>query len=194
MIYRMARRGKGSRRKSRRVSHRGGGYSVDLSKMVAAGYPVNQAYSGTGKDCVGGSFDRPGLINSGLPGMRGGAVKQSGGRYEMNPGALLAGGSDIGMGGYSSPNRIACEGGYTNSLNMRGGGELQGAPLVQVGASDSMRYEASTAGYRNDFTTSSSGGMMIQTPVDGRAFTAACKTTGGRRRTYRRKNKRHTRK
>lgn len=64
-------------------------------------------------------------------------------------------------------------------------------PTVQVGQSDSMRYYAPTAGYRNDFMTfrapSPVPGLTIQTPYDAKAFNQACiKTNGGSR-----KNKNH---
>jgi len=101
---------------------------------------------------------------------------QKGGRYESNPGALLDGGSDIGMKSYAGAHRIACEGSSTNSLNMHGGGG------VAVGAADSMRYNAPTAGYGHGFETlpgSAVGGLMINTPYDARAFNSACTKTGG---------------
>jgi hypothetical protein len=204
-----------SARRSKRSAHakRGGGFSLDPSKFVSAGNLENLAYTGAGKDCVGGDFVRPGFISShsgsGVPGMRGGkrrsrggyqlavapmepvasavqlpsapgvpphAVMQKGGRYESNPGALLDGGSDIGMKSYAGAHRIACEGGSTNSLNMHGGGG------VTVGAANSMLYNAPTAGYGHGFETlpgSAVGGLMINTPYAAGAFNRACGTTGG---------------
>lgn len=205
-------------RRSKRSSHakRGGGFSLDPSKFVSAGNLENLAYTGVGKDCVGGNFVRPGFISnyggSGMPGMRGGkrrsrggyqlavapvvdspvhfpsapgvpphapqaeqVVIQKGGRYESNPGALLDGGSDIGMKSYAGAHSIPCERGSINSLNMHGGG-------VTVGAADSMRYNAPTAGYGHGFETlpgSAVGGLMINTPYDARAFNSACTKTGG---------------
>jgi hypothetical protein len=103
-------------------------------------------------------------------------MMQKGGRYESNPGALLGGDNAIGMSSYSSVNPIACERGSTNSLNMHGGGG------VAVGAADSMRYNAPTAGYGHGFETlpgSAVGGLMINTPYDARAFNSACTKTGG---------------
>ena len=200
-----------SARRSKRSTHakrsghakRGGGFSLDPSKFVSVGNLENLAYTGAGKDCVGGDFVRPGFISShsgsGVPGMRGGyqlavapmdspvhfpsapgvppqqVVIQKGGRYESNPGALLGGDSAIGMNSYSSVSPIACERGSTNSLNMHGGG-------VTVGAADSMRYNAPTAGYGHGFETlpgSAVGGLMINTPYDARAFNSACTKTGG---------------
>ena len=68
-----------TRRKSscrRKRSSRGGGFSIDPSKFVSVGNPINLAYTGTGKDCPGGSFVRPGTISNygenGIPGMKGG--------------------------------------------------------------------------------------------------------------------------
>ena len=61
-------------------------------------------------------------------------------------------------------------------------------PTVQVGAPDSMRYYAPTAGYRNDFETmrapSAVPGLTIQTPYDAKAFNQACIKTGGSRRKH----------
>jgi hypothetical protein len=105
-------------------------------------------------------------------------IIQKGGRYESNPGALLDGGSDIGMKFYSGAHSIPCERGSTNSLNMHGGA----VPTVTVGAADSMRYNAPTAGYGHGFETlpgSAVGGLMINTPYDARAFNPACTKTGG---------------
>jgi hypothetical protein len=67
------------------------------------------------------------------------------------------------------------------------GAELSSAfPLVNVGAADSMRYYAPTAGYKNDFMTfqapSPVPGLTIQTPYDARSFNQACLKTGGARR------------
>jgi len=191
-------RRKSTRRKSNRRSRRseGGGWSLDPSRAISAGYLENTAYTGAGKDCAG-SVVRPGFISgNGMPGMRGG-------RYEMNAGALLSNGSDIGMKGLASHQSIACDRGSTNSLNMgtgstmRGGAHLAGAP-VAVGAVDSMRYNAPTAGYGHGFQTlpgSSVGGLMLNVPYDARAYNPACsKTSGGKRRTHRRKHRKHSRK
>jgi hypothetical protein len=212
---------------------RGGGWSLDPSKMVSVGNLENMAYTGAGKDCMSNSFVRPGFISghsgSGMPGMsggkrrgskhrgskhrgskrRGGALllgspftsapgvsapgiplhPQKGGRYESNPGALLDGGSDMGMKSYSMAASIGCERGTTNSLNMgtgstmRGGAQLMGAPTVSVGAADSMRYNAPTAGYGHGFQTfpgaSAVGGLMLNTPYDARGYNPACSKTGG---------------
>lgn len=59
-------------------------------------------------------------------------------------------------------------------------------PVVHVGAADSMRYYAPTAGYRNDFEPFAAGsavpGLTIQTPYDARGDNMACAKTGGSRR------------
>jgi hypothetical protein len=48
-----------------------------------------------------------------------------------------------------------------------------------------MRYNAPTAGYRNDFEPLPAGGavpgLMLQTPYDARSGNMACATTGGKR-------------
>jgi hypothetical protein len=174
-----------SRRKSARRSKRnGGGYSFDPSRSIAPGYLETNQYDGIGKDCPGGSFVRPGFLSAnsgtGVPGM------QNGGRYESNPGALLDGGSDIGMKSYSGAGRIACEGGSANSLNMRGG------------AADSMFINSQNAGYGHRFETlpsgSAVGGLMINTPYEASKFNPACSKTGGKRSMRRKRSKRSTRK
>ena len=159
----------------------GGGYSFDPSNSVSIGNLTTMRYDGVGKDCMGGSFVRPGFMSSygenGVPGM------QKGGRYELNPGAFLDG-SDIGMKSYSGAARIACEGGSANSLNMRGG------------AADSMQVTAQTAGYGHGFETlGNAGGLLINTPYRAGAFSPACTKTGGKRRKHRKhstRSKRHS--
>ena len=224
VISRMARKYKKS---GKRRTHRGGGFSVDLGKMVSVGYPVNAPYTGAGKDCMGGSFERPGFMSgvsgAGVPGMRGGyqlgvasieqhapysppapivppaAPQQKGGRYEVNPGPLLGGNSDIGMSSYASVGKIACEHGSSNSLNMHGGM----APVIAVG-SHNPAINMTNAGYGHQFeimkTPSVVGGLMINTPYDMTKFNPAChKTAGGKRKTRvkhskgtRRHRRRHT--
>ena len=62
-------------------------------------------------------------------------------------------------------------------------------PVVQVGAADSMRYYAPTAGYSHAFQTfkapSPVPALMLNTQYDARAFNQACIKTGGSRRTRR---------
>lgn len=63
-------------------------------------------------------------------------------------------------------------------------------PVVQVGAADSMRYYAPTAGYGHAFQTfkapSPVPALMLNTPYDARAFNPACIKTGGSRKRTRR--------
>lgn len=58
-------------------------------------------------------------------------------------------------------------------------------PTVQVGAADSMRYYAPTAGYGHAYQTfkapSPVPALMLNTPYDARAFNQACIKTGGSR-------------
>lgn len=114
---------------------------------------------------------------------------QKGGRYEVNPGPIVAG-SAIGMSGPSPFQRIACETGTYNELNgnrevqlattaipikggkrrhskrrYSGGAALGYAPVsaaqtVSVGDAGSKAYYAPTAGYRNDFEALPSGGAV----------------------------------
>ena len=113
---------------------------------------------------------------------------QKGGRYGMNPGAGPLNPLN-GVGTSPAPFiHVPCEAARSNALNptliTKGGG--QNFPVVQVGAVDAMRYNAPTAGYRNDFTTfnapSPVPGYLTQTPYDAKAFNPACMKTGGSRR------------
>ena len=126
------------------------------------------------------------------------APPQKGGRYMVGPLAPL---SSNGVGTTPGALSIPCERGYINPLNphMRGGSTMSPAPYsgssgfsaanfprVEVGAADMMRYEATNAGYRNDFQTfrapSAVGGLTIQTPYAAGSFNQACLKTGGSRR------------
>jgi len=118
---------------------------------------------------------------------------QKGGRYgffpEMGP---LNPVNAVGASGPAPFARIPCEAGTTNELNpnmelQRATTAIKGGafPVVNVGAADSMRYNAPTAGYRNDFEPLPAGGavpgLMLQTPYDARSGNMACATTGGKR-------------
>ncbi len=164
---------------------------------------------------TGGSIAHPNPMPSapvtmsmpGVPPAKGATM--SGGRYGFFPdmGPLNP---NNGVGVSPPPfGRIPCEAGIPNPLNpnpnniqeltttplqppyvtMKGGAQF---PVVNVGAYDSMRYEAPTAGYRNDFQTFSAPspvpGLMIQTPYDARQFNPACLKTGGAHR-----SRKHTR-
>ena len=138
--------------------------------------------------------------------------QQKGGRY----GAFLAPLTESGIGAssYGGIQRIGCESSSTtaNRLNglplrggMRGGAALGGAPvqglgsgyassnfpLVTVGAADSMRYNAPTAGYANRMEAypagGAVGGLTMQLPYAAGSFNQSCIKTGG---SYRKKNKR----
>lgn len=69
------------------------------------------------------------------------------------------------------------------SLKKRGGAmPLAGAPVVHVGAVDSMAYNAPTAGYGNmplAPAVMNNPGILMQVPYDARAFNQACIKTGG---------------
>jgi hypothetical protein len=197
--HRVSRRKK---RPARRTKRNGGGWS-DLGKglfgqaaVISPGNPVHIPYTGAGKDCPGVPI-RPGTLTNysatGLPGFSGGKRKRSskrsgkrsshkrrhtrGGRYGISIGS---GPLNLVNGVGTTPGQIQhipCESARANPMNptQRGGGPF---PAVNVGAFDAMRYNAPTAGYKNDF----SGGLMVQTPYDARAFNSACMKTGGSRR------------
>jgi len=140
--------------------------------------------------------------------------RYKGGRYEVSP-AFLDPTSAIGASSYAPINSIACEAGTTNALNpsmdlqrattaIRGGrrrsrggaqtmspapvsfGGSSNFPVVNVGSSGAMAYNAPTAGYRNDFEAFPSGGavpgLTMQIPYDAKGSNPACTTTGGSRR------------
>lgn len=186
----------------------GGGWSSGPD-YVSAGNLINQQYSGVGKDCAG-DVVRPGFITSysgkGLPGLSGGSRRRrvKGGRYEMTPGPLIAN-SAIGMSGPASFSRIPCESSTTNSLNSglyrattavggrrktRGGANF---PVVNVGAADSMRYNAPNAGYTNTFEALPAGGAVpgftVQTPYAPISTNPACGMKGGSKRRNRSKRR-----
>lgn len=205
----------GKRRKNKSRRHRGGtipGVAMyDPSDVIIPkpGHFPNPTGSG-------GSVSAPGV-----PPQR----AQQGGRYGMFPGMGPLNPAN-GVGVSPAPfGRIPCEGGSTNALNpnmqlqrmttaipiMRGGAmtmspaSYSGAAgpsaanfqNVTVGAADSMRYYAPTAGYRNDFETmrapSAIPGMTVQTPYDARAFNQSCIKTGGSRRKHWTKRSHHRR-
>ena len=117
------------------------------------------------------------------------AAAQKGGRYEVNPGPIVAG-SAIGMSGPSPVQRIACESGSYNELNgnrevqvattaipIKGGkrrhskrrysggaalgyAPVSAAPTISVGDEVFKAYYPLTAGYRNDFEALPSGGAV----------------------------------
>lgn len=68
------------------------------------------------------------------------------------------------------------------SLKRGGAMPLAGAPVVHVGAVDSMAYNAPTAGYGNmplAPAVMNNPGILMQVPYDARAFNQACIKTGG---------------
>lgn len=79
------------------------------------------------------------------------------------------------------------KGGKRRNKTRRGGA----FPVVNVGAADSMRYYAPTAGYSNAPMAPpvpNNPGVMIQPPYDARAFNMACLKTGGGKRSSRKQN------
>jgi hypothetical protein len=187
---------------SRRNRKNGGGWGVGPD-YISPGNLVNHAYAGAGKDCAGIPM-RSGYMDmyskEGLPGFQGGnrnahrrrSKRIQGGRYEVTPGAYLPA-NGIGASSPSFVSRLACESSRTAVPPMQGGmqmnpasyessGSASNVPSVQVGASDSMKYEAPNAGYTNDFTTFRAGavpGFTVQTPYNAGSFNQACLKTGG---------------
>lgn len=94
-----------------------------------------------------------------------------------------------------TPPYVTMRGGGSNMTGspVDGGSSYSAAnfPTVQVGAADSMRYYAPTAGYGHAYQTfkapSPVPALMLNTPYDARAFNPACIKTGGsrKRRAYR---------
>jgi hypothetical protein len=88
-----------------------------------------------------------------------------------------------------TPPYVTMRGGGANMAGspMDGGSSYSAAnfPTVQVGAVDSMRYYAPTAGYGHAYQTfkapSPVPALMLNTPYDARAFNPACIKTGGSR-------------
>lgn len=165
--------------KSIHKRRKGGGFGMGPS-FVSPGNLVFAPYTGVGKDCPGNfsMADRPGYMNGmtpfGLPGFRGGAYGFPENAMPLNP--------SNGVGTSLPFSQLSCK-------QFRGGRKKGGSnsafPVVQVGAADSMRYNAPTAGYRTDFTTlqapSAIPGFTIQTPYNPTAFNQACLKGGSRR-------------
>ena len=169
---RRRKRGKRSKRSKRNK----GGYVPLIAPFTN---PINNAIQYTDT-----SSHSPG---QGLP-----QEGQKGGRYGFFPEHLnLSNGVGIGR-----TDSIPCESSRPNPLNLHGGrrrrrtrggkydlGSSANFPTVQVGASDSMRYNAPNAGYTNDFMTfrapSAVPGLTIQTPYAASSFNQACLKTGG---------------
>jgi hypothetical protein len=88
-----------------------------------------------------------------------------------------------------TPPYVTMNGGGANMAGspVDGGSSYSAAnfPTVQVGAADSMRYYAPTAGYSHAFQTfkapSPVPALMLNTQYDARAFNPACIKTGGSR-------------
>jgi hypothetical protein len=134
-------------------------------------------------------FDGPaGILNPGAgivamgPGAFGRLPCEAGTRDPLNPnpggvqGITTAQGYIPGWSHY-------IKGGKRRTRKIQGGAQLSPAPLtVTVGAADSMRYNAPTAGYSN-FPLAppvmNNPGILMQTPYDARAFNMACLKTGG---------------
>lgn len=179
----MARR---TRRKSARRSKRssrGGGFSLDPSKFVSVGNLENLAYTGAGKDCVGGDFVRPGFISShsgsGVPGMRGGKRRSRGG-YQLAVAPVVDSPVHLPSAPGVPPQQVVIQKGgrYESNPGALLGGDsaigmssyssvnpiacergstnslnMHGGSGVTVGAADSMRYNAPNAGYGHGFET-----------------------------------------
>ena len=172
-------------------------------------FPDTTGVGGTVGQPGGVTMSMPGVPVGGAPLMTQMPMAQKGGRYGFFPGMgplnpVNGVGTTPGQFG-----RIPCDIGTFNPLNpnpndiqrlstaspippyvsgklMAGGATaLDGFPLVEVGAADSMRYYAPTAGYTNDFMTfkapSPVPGLTIQTPYAASAFNQSCIKTGGKR-------------
>ena len=194
---------------SRRQRKFNGGTSFGSKESIESPLTVSNSLTDKPADFpdttgLGGTVGQP-VVRS-TPGVSTELLKQAGGRYGMFP--------DMGplnplTGAGTSPapfGRIPCESGIPNPLNpnpnniqnlstapnvppyvTRGGS--QHFPEVQVGAPDSMRYYAPTAGYSHKMEAFPGGsavpGLMLNTPYNARAFNQACLKTGGGRRRHR---------
>lgn len=120
---------------------------------------------------------------------------QKGGRYTTELGSPFNQ-QGIGMSSYAPIRNISCANSYPTPRSMHGGYALSSAPYVSgssqysaanfpqvnVGAPDSMRYNAPTAGYSNTMVPNgTAGGLMLQTGYNAKEMNPACITTGGKR-------------
>ena len=143
---------------------RGGRYAMDPNGAAAfAGNGVGLAsYAGIGRaPCEGGTTNPMNPDMGGIQRISTRVPDMGGWSRTVNP-----------MGG-----------GMRRSLKKRGGAmPLAGAPVVHVGAVDSMAYNAPTAGYGNmplAPAVMNNPGILMQVPYDARAFNQACIKTGG---------------
>jgi len=184
-----------TRRSKSATRQRGRGYGVDVAHTVAVGEPVFAQYTGVGKDCPD-AVVRPGMTSfshGALPGMAGGRRRTRGGRYGLVDGAPLDPNHAIGMSSYAPVSHVPCEASRATGALMQGGFAVPvSTHAVASQAADMAVYRAPTAGYTHDFDARN-GGMMINTPYEAHASNAACKTTGGRRRTRRSRRARRSR-
>lgn len=194
----------GGKRRQRKLN---GGTSYGGNESINSPLTVSNSLTDKPADFpdttgVGGTVSQPNVVRS-TPGVSTELLKQAGGRYGMFPEMGPLNPSN-GVGVSPAPfGRIPCESGIPNPLNpnpnniqnlstapnvppyvTRGGS--QHFPEVQVGAADSMRYYAPTAGYSHKMEAFPGGsavpGLMLNTPYDARAFNQACLKTGGARR------------
>ena len=185
---------KTSRKSHRRNTRKRGGRSTGRRRMCGRGWTngpdfvqgapgamLRNAYAGPGKDCPVIAERHGTISNHTSKGIL------SGGRYGIDLSAGILN-PQTGVGSTPGPSmRIPCERGYQNPLNPTPESMVGG---VSVGAADSMRYYAPTAGYSNSPmapSVSTNPGILMQVPYPARAFNKACLTTGGRRRNSRRR-------
>ena len=195
----------GSRRRSR------GGTRLEVASFQDAGFAPSAHGIPPSAPAAAPPAAAP-AAPSAAPSAPGVPPQQKGGRYGAFLAPLTA--SGIGASSYGGIQRIGCENSATtaNRMNglplrggMRGGAALGGAPvqglgsgyassnfpLVNVGAADSMRYNAPTAGYANRMEAypagGAVGGLTMQQPYAAGSFNQSCIKTGG---SYRKKNKR----
>jgi hypothetical protein len=170
--------------------HRGGGtgqiYAFTGEPIVPGlgNAAVNQAQS----SCLAATpFGSISATPGGLPGFKGGAYSQKGGRYGFDLTQQIAPATPF-LGGTPPVVRIPCEGAYSNPLNPSTGAPVQPNLPVQsggVGGIDSAFYAAPTAGYTNNASTwvgSTGAPSMLQIPYDARTMNQACLKTGGGKR------------
>ncbi len=185
---------RGGRRTKRRHRRRGGALAVaPFLDIPSTPTPTPGAMPPTAMP----STEMPTVSAPGVPSQ----PVMKGGRWGSFPemGALNPS-NGVGLSGGVPFGRIACETGTTNVLNPNmelqmattavtgGRRRVRGGnfPVVNVGAADAMRYNAPTAGYRNDFEALPAGGAVpgftVQTPYEARGNNMACGQTGGSRR------------
>jgi len=183
---------KNKNRKNKKQSGGGAGSGWTMGGPLVAGLAsdamVNKSYDA----CL--SAARPGQIPfsqaSGLPGMGSGVMK--GGAYTNNLTGNIGGFAQIDRDtSHCMPNHVNP---MNNGLLKQSGGAAVGVGGGSIAASATPILEEHTARYTtapSQWTSSVGAPVLLNQPLDGRAWSKACTQTGGKRRKNKNRNKKN---